>query len=128
MTLNSLANNSGKKVIIGLTGRLDSAVAAFLLKKQGFHVIGIALVSMDVSSQKSQFNDLPICHIEDLNKIQKLCEQIKIPFYASDIKAQFADQVIDEMISHQIEARANTICFNSIKIICSPAQSFDLPP
>jgi tRNA-uridine 2-sulfurtransferase len=116
MTSNNPANNSGKKVIIGLTGRLDSAVAAFLLKKQGFHVIGIALVSMNGANQKNQINDLPTCHIEDLTKIQKLCEQIKIPFYASDIKAQFEDQVLDKMLSHQIEARANTTCFNCTKL------------
>jgi len=43
--VDSVQDGSGKKVIVGLTGRVGSSVAAFLLKKQGFQVIGMSIVT-----------------------------------------------------------------------------------
>lgn len=111
MPNNGQDKNSSKKVVVALTGREDSAVAAFLLKKQGYQVIGLSMVvSNDDLVDDSSF--LPKCHITDLDKVKNLCEKIKIPFYATDAKAQFDNDVIDKLVSNKLTARANASCFN----------------
>lgn len=102
---------SGKKVLIGLTGRVDSAVAAFLLQKQGFEVIGLSIVSSDADLvDKKEF--LPKCHIHDLEKVKAFCEKINIPFYATNTVSRYNSVVVDKLVSNKILGMANSSCFN----------------
>lgn len=111
MALDNQDNNSTMKVVVALTGREDSAVAAFLLKKQGYQVIGLSMVvtNEDIVDNK---DFLPKCHILDLDKVKAFCEKIKIPFYATDAKARFENDVLDKLVSNKLTARANASCFN----------------
>ena len=65
-------NYSGKKVVIGLTGRIASCVAALLLKKQGMKVIGVSIVTA-VKEEFTNNSGLPTCHIQDLEKVKSFC-------------------------------------------------------
>jgi tRNA-specific 2-thiouridylase len=111
MASNSQEKNSSIKVVVALTGREDSAVAAYLLKKQGYQVIGLSLVvtNDDIVDNK---DFLPKCHILDLDKVKTFCEKIKIPFYATNAKARFDNDVIDKLVTNKLTARANASCFN----------------
>jgi len=111
MSGSSRAQTSGKKIVVGLTGRIDSAVTAFLLKKQGFQVIGLSIVTVneDITSAK-EF--LPKCHVMDLDKVREFCAKIDIPFYATDAKSEYEDKVLDPLISNKLSGRANATCFN----------------
>jgi tRNA-specific 2-thiouridylase len=102
---------TSKKVIVGLTGRVSSCVAALLLKKQGMNVIGVSIVtnSNDSFSENSAF---PKCHISDLDKVKDFCDSLKIPFYATDAKSEYESDVIDPLISNKLSGQANTSCFN----------------
>lgn len=106
---------SGKKVVIGLTGRVDSAVAALLLKKQGMDVIGVSIVTCS-DDQFEQKSLAPICHVQDLDKVKKVCEKINIPFYATDAKAQFNNDVVDPLVSARLMAQSNNTCFHCTKM------------
>jgi len=112
--MNSISKNSSKTVVIGLTGRIDSAVAAFLLQKQGFKVIGVSLINTeeDIVYDKS---DLPKCHITNLDKVKEFCEKIGIQFYASNSVSRFHSDVVDKLISNKILGRANGSCFNCVR-------------
>lgn len=102
---------TGKKVVVGLTGRVASCVAALLLKKQGMNVIGVSIVTNtnDSFSNKSQ---VPKCHIDDLDNVKAFCDSIKIPFYATDAKSEFEAEVIDPLISNKLTGQANSSCLN----------------
>jgi tRNA-specific 2-thiouridylase len=105
--------NSSKKVVVALTGRVDSAVAAFLLKKQGYDVMGLAMItgpSGDTAKEK------PKCYIENMDKVQDLCEQMKIPFYVSDIKAEYEYEVIDRLMENKLNALSNSSCFQCTSV------------
>ncbi len=104
-------NYSGKKVVIGLTGRIASCVAALLLKKQGMKVIGVSIVTA-VKEEFTNNSGLPTCHIQDLEKVKSFCESLNIPFYATDAKAYFDAEVIDPLVASKLTAKANTACFN----------------
>ncbi len=104
------AKQSGRKVVVALTGRVDSAVAAFLLKKQGYDVIGLSIVTTN-SDIVDDPQNLPKCHIKDLDGVQKLCEQIKIPFYATDIKSEYDYRVLDRLVENKLAGFANSSCF-----------------
>jgi len=104
-------DNSTKKVIIGLTGRVASSVAAFLLKKQGFQVIGMSIVT-NVNDNFEDKSFFPKCHIEDLDKIKEFCNSLKIPFYATDAKARFEGEVIDPLLANKLIGNSNSSCFN----------------
>ena len=106
---------SGKKVLIGLTGRLASCVAAFLLKKQGYDVIGISIVT-NINENFVDRENYPKCHIDNLEAISDFCSSINIPFFATDIRSQFEYKVVDPFLGNKLAARANATCFNCTKL------------
>jgi tRNA-specific 2-thiouridylase len=109
------SNSEGKRVVVAMTGRVDSTVAAFLLKKQGYDVIGLAMVvsSSDLTGSKET---LPLCYLTDLDKIRELCERVKIPFYATDIKSEFEYSVVDKLAENKLNGLANSSCFECSKL------------
>jgi tRNA-specific 2-thiouridylase len=109
--MSSGVNLAGKRVVVGLTGRVASAVAAFLLKKQGMDVIGVSIVTTNAENYEDK-DLLPKCHIADLQKVQAFCEDLKIPFYATDGKSQFEYEVLDPLVSTRLTCGTNQSCYN----------------
>ncbi len=83
-----------KTVVIGMSGGVDSSVAAYLLKEQGYNVIGLFMKNWE--EQDADGN----CHsAEDYDDVARVCEHIGIPYYA----VNFANQYWDQVFSHFIE-------------------------
>ena len=101
-----------KTVIVGVTGKIDSMLAAFLLKKQGYNCIAISVILSDYRPDIDlPKNDPPIfgsCYIEDMDRIKQLCEVMKIPFYGANAQSEHRDQITDLAI----EARLDGQVFN----------------
>ena len=74
-----------KKVLLGMSGGVDSSVSALLLKNQGYDVIGITLDLWNNENDE---------HIDAKN----VCSQLDISFYSFDYKAEFKDKVINDFI------------------------------
>ncbi|MBG60532.1 MAG: hypothetical protein CMJ16_08755 [Peredibacter sp.] len=109
--MDSRSNLAGKKVVVGMTGRMDSAMAAFLLKKQGMQVIGLSIVTVsDDIVDDSKY--LPACHIRDLDTVQNLCKFLNIPFYATNARPRFEEEVVDNLVSNKLLGKANSSCFD----------------
>lgn len=99
-----------KKVMVGMSGGVDSSVAAFLLKEQGYDVIG-------VNMKMWQFDEN---HLKEINDARKVADNIGIPFYIMDFKDIFKRDVIDYFICEYIEGRTPNPC-----IACNKFVKFD---
>lgn len=86
-----------KKVLAAMSGGVDSAVAAYLLKEQGLEVIGVTLrLAPDLDDQIERKGRC--CSIDDMSDARIVCDKIGIPFYAIDAQAKFKEAVFDPFI------------------------------
>ena len=86
------------KVVAAMSGGVDSAVAAFLLKQQGFDVIGVTLrLAPDLPGEKV-LRVGRCCSIDDMVDARQVCDKIGIPFYAIDAQSKFKEAVFDPFI------------------------------
>lgn len=86
---------SKQTVLIAMNGGLESTVAAYLLKKQGYKCIGIGLQLFGEGEVTGPFSDVMV---SDLNKVKAICSHLDVPFYAVDATEIFADTVLDPTV------------------------------
>ncbi len=86
---------SNQTVLVAMTGGLESTVAAYLLKKQGYRCIGIGLKFFEDDEEMGPFVDVVV---NDLNKVKTICTYLDIPFYAVNASELFADIVLDPLV------------------------------
>jgi tRNA-specific 2-thiouridylase len=91
--MNEKAGN--QTILIAMTGGLESTVAAYLLKKQGYRCIGIGLQFFEPGENPGPFSDVIV---SDLNKVKSICTYLDIPFYAVNASEKFADMVLDPVV------------------------------
>lgn len=99
---------SGKKVVIGLSGGVDSSVAAYLLKKQGYDVIGVTMQiwqKEDVAENGEGCSGLAA--VEDARKVAELLE---IPYHVLNFREEFQKHVIDYFVDEYLHGRTPNPC------------------
>jgi len=84
----------GKRVVIGLSGGVDSSVAAHLLLEQGYEVIGIFMRNWHDESVTIN-NECP--WIDDSNDAMLAAEWLGIPFHVLDMSAEYKTRIVDYM-------------------------------
>jgi tRNA-specific 2-thiouridylase len=84
------------KVIIGMSGGIDSSVAALFLKKQGYEVIGITLKHLP--DELSESGGKTCCSIDDITDAKNVCGHLGIPHYTFDVSEEFKTEVMDYFI------------------------------
>ena len=100
-----------KKVLIGMTGGVDSTVAAYLLKKQGLDPIGVSFnFYKEVPSQKPEQECLGTCQIRELSHIQEVCEKLEIPFYGVNAAHMFKERILDRVLTARLGGTAFSPC------------------
>ena len=94
------------KIVIGMSGGVDSSVAATLLKEQGFEVIGVSmnLYSCDQPLGKG------CCTPADRLDARKICERLNIPYEVLDLRPQFKEAVIDYFAREYVQGRTPLPC------------------
>ena len=91
-----------KKVIVALSGGVDSSVAALILKKQGYHVIGIFMKNWHDESVTIS-NECP--WLEDSNDALIISEKLGIPFQVIDLSKEYKNRIVDYMFREYKEGR-----------------------
>lgn len=104
-----------KRVIVGLSGGVDSSVAAFLLKEQGYEVIGLFMKNWHDDSVTIS-NECP--WLEDSNDAMLVADKLGIPFQVVDLSEQYKDRIVDYMFREYETGRTpnpDVLCNREIK-------------
>ncbi|MFR5644219.1 MAG: tRNA 2-thiouridine(34) synthase MnmA [Clostridium paraputrificum] len=108
-----------KKVVVGMSGGVDSSVAAYLLKEQGYDVIGITL-RMSPDNDETIENEGGCCSLSAVEDARRVCDRIGIPFYVLNFKDVFKEKVIDYFIDEYMVGKTPNPC-----IACNKHIKFD---
>ena len=107
------------KVVVAMSGGVDSSVAALLMKQAGYEVIGITLKLWDAPKDEPQ-RHTSCCSIEDITDARRVADQLGIPFYVVNSKAQFREQVVDKFVAEYLAGRTPNPC-----ALCNDKVKFD---
>ena len=104
-----------KRVIVGLSGGVDSSVAAYLLQQQGYEVIGLFMKNWHDDSVTIS-NECP--WLEDSNDAMLVAEKLGIPFQTVDLSEQYKERIVDYMFNEYEKGRTpnpDVLCNREIK-------------
>ena len=104
-----------KRVVVGLSGGVDSSVAAYLLKKKGYEVIGLFMKNWHDESVTLS-NECP--WLEDSNDAMLVAEKIGIPFQTIDLSKEYKKRIVDYMFDEYSKGRTpnpDILCNREIK-------------
>ena len=107
-----------KTVVVGLSGGVDSSVAAYLLKKEGYNVIGLFMRNWN---DESVIIDDECPWIEDSNDALQVSEILEIPFQVIDFSKEYKEKIVDYMFSEYEKGRTP-----NPDILCNREIKFDL--
>ncbi|PWI56916.1 tRNA 2-thiouridine(34) synthase MnmA [Sulfoacidibacillus thermotolerans] len=101
------------RVVVGMSGGVDSSVTALLLKEQGYHVIGMFMKNWDEKDESG------ICTATlDYEDVQRVCDQIGIPSYSVNFEKEYMDRVFRYFLAEYERGRTpnpDVMCNREIK-------------
>lgn len=112
-------NSHSKKVLVGLSGGVDSSVALFLLKKQDYQPIGVSLKFSVWPSKKNICRENLCCTNQSFVLARKLCQKLNVPYYIIDCQKEFEKIVINYFIRELKAGRTPNPC-----VVCNQKLRF----
>ena len=81
-----------KKVVVGMSGGVDSSVAAWLLKEQGYDVIGVTMQIWQDEEPEIQEENGGCCGLSAVDDARRVAENLGIPYYVMNFKREFKEK------------------------------------
>lgn len=98
------------KVVVGMSGGVDSSVTAYLLKQQGYDVIGVTMQIWQDDYNEDGRDGEGCCGISAVDDARRVAQQIGIPYYVMNFKDEFKQNVIDYFLSEYNQGRTPNPC------------------
>ncbi len=108
-----MTNNADIRVVVGMSGGVDSSVTAHLLKQQGYEVIGIFMKNWDDTDESGMCTAT-----EDYNDVIRVCNQIGIPYYSVNFEKEYWEKVFTYFLEEYKSGRTpnpDVMCNKEIK-------------
>lgn len=98
------------KVLVAMSGGIDSTVAAIMLKNEGYEVIGITMKTWDYETSGGSKKETGCCSLDSINDARAIAVEHGIHHMILDIKDEFGDYVIDDFVSEYLAGRTPNPC------------------
>jgi len=99
-----------QKVVIGMSGGVDSSVAAHLLKKQGYDVIGVTMQIWQDEDSCSLEENGGCCGLSAVEDARRVASQLDIPYYVMNFKNEFRENVMDYFVQDYLVGKTPNPC------------------
>ncbi|GAA4404531.1 tRNA 2-thiouridine(34) synthase MnmA [Nibrella viscosa] len=98
------------RILIAMSGGIDSSLAAVLLHEEGYEVIGMTMKTWDYASSGGTKKETGCCSLDSINDARNISVSLGFPHYILDIRNEFGDYVIDHFTGEYLEGRTPNPC------------------
>ena len=95
------------RVLVAMSGGVDSSVAAALLVEQGYDVVG---ATMKLFCYGEDVPDRPCCSLDSINDARRVCQQLGVPHYVLNLESKFGHDVVDNFVAEYARGRTPIPC------------------
>ncbi|EOS37298.1 tRNA (5-methylaminomethyl-2-thiouridylate)-methyltransferase [Lachnospiraceae bacterium M18-1] len=98
------------RVVVGMSGGVDSSVAAYLLKEQGYEVIGVTMQVWQEEAREFQEENGGCCGLSAVEDARRVAARLDIPYYVMNFREEFQEHVIDYFTEEYLRGRTPNPC------------------
>ena len=98
------------RVLVAMSGGIDSTVAAILLHNQGYQVIGITMKTWDYQISSGRKKETGCCSLDSINDARKVAVDFGFPHNILDLREEFGESIIDNFVDEYISGRTPNPC------------------
>jgi tRNA-specific 2-thiouridylase len=125
----ALQPQRGDRVLVAMSGGVDSSVAAALLVEAGCDVVG---VTMKLHGDGAEVPDRPCCSLDATSDARRVCEKLGIPHYVTNLVDHFGHDVLDDFVQEYARGRTPIPCvrcntFTKFRDLLHKADAIDAP-
>jgi tRNA-specific 2-thiouridylase len=96
-----------ERVLVAMSGGVDSSVAAAMLVEQGYDVVG---ATMKVVCHDGVLPDRPCCSLDSVNDARRVCQSLGVPHYVLNLESAFGRDVVDDFVQEYASGRTPIPC------------------
>src|SRR4051812_8751253 len=108
------------KVLVAMSGGIDSSVTAMMLHEQGYEVLGITMKTWDYESSGSNKRETGCCSLDSINDARSMAVSFGFPHYILDIRGEFGEFIINNFVEEYLAGRTPNPCVLSIALAPPP--------
>jgi tRNA-specific 2-thiouridylase len=98
------------RILVAMSGGIDSSLAAVMLHEEGYEVIGMTMKTWDYASSGGSKKETGCCSLDSINDARNIAVNLGFPHYILDIREEFGDYVIDHFTGEYLEGRTPNPC------------------